>query len=66
MRIYGLDVKDRIRGENRSTFAHICTRTYMARNCGAHIRYQYANATLAYVKLWVQVKIDLHTLQLRY
>jgi len=28
-------VKDRVRGENRSNFAHICARTYMARDCGA-------------------------------
>jgi len=38
MRIYGLDVKDRKRGENRSTFCNIHTRAYMAHGYGADIR----------------------------
>ena len=40
MRIYGLDVKDRKRGENRSTFVYIHTRAYTAYNYGASIRTQ--------------------------
>ena len=43
IRIYGLDVKDRLRGENASKLARICARTYMVRGYGASIRNQYAN-----------------------
>ena len=43
MRIYELDVKDRLRGENTPKLARICARTYMARGYGASIRNQYAN-----------------------
>jgi len=43
-------VKDRGRTMNHHSFARICVRTSMARNCGASIRYQYAHATLAYGK----------------
>ena len=38
IRIYGLDVKDRLRGENRSKLVRVCAHTYMARNCGAFVR----------------------------
>ena len=51
MRIYGLDVKECVRGENTDNPAYICVHTYMARGCCADIRYQYANATLAYVRI---------------
>ena len=40
MRIYGLDVKDRKRSENRSTFLYIHTRAYTAHGYGAIIRVQ--------------------------
>ena len=48
MRIYGLDVKDRLRGENHPKFARIRARTSMARNYGADIRNRIASDTLAY------------------
>ena len=47
MRIYGLDVKDRLRGENRSKFWRDRMRSYMARNYGADDRYQIASDTLS-------------------
>jgi hypothetical protein len=47
MRIYGLDVKDRLRGENRSKFWRDRVRTYMARNYGAADRYQTTSGTLS-------------------
>ena len=50
MRIYGLDVKDRMRGENHSNLARICAHTYMARNYGADVHNRIASATLAYDK----------------
>ena len=50
MRIYGLDVKDRMRGENRSKNAHVRTRISMARNYGADVRNRIASDTLAYDK----------------
>ena len=50
MRIYGLDVKDRLRRENRSSFAHIYARTYMARIYGADLRNRIVSATLTYDK----------------
>jgi len=43
--IYGLDVKDRLRGGNRPKIAHDQPRPYMARGCGAvvtlAIRYRF-------------------------
>ena len=36
MCIYGLDVKDRKRGENRSTFLNLRARAYMAHGYGAY------------------------------
>ena len=47
MRIYGLDVKDRLRGENRFKFWRDRVRAYMARNYGAVDRYQIASDTLS-------------------
>jgi len=47
MRIYGLDVKDRLRGENRSKFWRDRMRAYMARNYCADDRYQIASDTLS-------------------
>ena len=47
MRIYGLDVKDRLRGENRFKFWRDRVRAYMARNYGAVDRYQIAIGTLS-------------------
>ena len=47
MRIYGLDVKDRLRGENRSKFWRDRVRAYTARNYGAINRYQIASDTLS-------------------
>ena len=46
MCIYGLDVKDRLRGENRSKFWRDRVRAYTARNYGAVDRYQIAIGTL--------------------
>ena len=48
--IYGLDVKDRLRGEDRSKFTRICARIYMARGYGADVRNRIASDTLAYDK----------------
>ena len=50
MCIYGLDVKDRLRGEGRSKFTRICARIYMARGYGADVRNRIASDTLAYDK----------------
>jgi hypothetical protein len=47
MRIYGLDVKDRLRGENRSNFWRDRVRAYTARNYSADDRYQIASDTLS-------------------
>ena len=47
MRIYGLDVKDRLRGENWSKFWRERARAYTARNYGAADRYQIASDTLS-------------------
>ena len=47
MRIYGLDVKDRKRSENRSKFWRDRVRAYTARNYGAVDRYQIASDTLS-------------------
>ena len=47
MRIYGLDVKDRMRGENHPKFWRDRARAYMARNYGAADRYQIASDTLS-------------------
>ena len=47
MRIYGLDVKDRLRGKNTPKFMRDRVRAYMARNYGAVDRYQIAIATLS-------------------
>ena len=47
IRIYGLDVKDRLRGENRSKFWRDRVRAYMARNYGAVDRYQIASDMLS-------------------
>jgi len=38
MRIYGLDVKDRLRTLNHATFLHMHTRAYTAYTHGAVIR----------------------------
>ena len=47
IRIYGLDVKDRTRGENRSKFWRDRVRAYTARNYSAVDRYQIAIGTLS-------------------
>ena len=47
MRIYGLDVKDRLRGENRSKFWRDRVRAYTARNYGADDRNQTARVPLS-------------------
>ena len=47
MRIYGLDVKDRMRGKNRSKFWRDRMRAYMARNYCADDRNQIASDTLS-------------------
>ena len=47
MRIYGLDVKDRMRGENHPKFWRDRARAYMARNYGADDRYHTASIPLA-------------------
>ena len=50
MRIYGLDVKDRVRGGDWSKFTRVCAHTSMARNYGADVRNRIASDTLAYDK----------------
>ena len=47
MRIYGLDVKDRVRTENHPKFTRDRVRAYTARNYGATDRYQIASDTLS-------------------
>jgi hypothetical protein len=51
MRIYGLDVKDRTRGENRYSCADICAYMRTARICGADVHNRIASDTLAYDKM---------------
>ena len=47
MRIYGLDVKDRTRGENHHKLWRDRMRAYMARNYGADDRNQTARVPLS-------------------
>ena len=47
MRIYGLDVKDRVRTENHPKFWRDRVRAYTARNYSAADRYQIASDTLS-------------------
>ena len=48
--IYGLDVKDRVRGGDWSKFTRVCAHISMARNYGADVRNRIASDTLAYDK----------------
>ena len=62
MRIYGLDVKERLRGENRFKFWRDRVRAYTARNYGAVDRYQIASDTLAIVRAITACRIRAHTI----
>ena len=50
MRIYGLDVKDRVRGEGPPKITRVRTHISMARIYGADLRNRIVSATLTYDK----------------